>query len=81
MQTLAAIMFTDIEGYTALMQEDEQHALSVRHTHRTHFNKLTEPLYWMNPIEGALNDIAQLKQRPVLDLNLSFRRKSGFYTG
>ncbi|MCB0601571.1 MAG: OmpA family protein [Saprospiraceae bacterium] len=32
------------------------------------FDKRTEPLYWLNPIDGALNDIAELKQRPVLDL-------------
>lgn len=32
------------------------------------FSKATEPLYWMNPIDGTLNDIAELKQRPILDL-------------
>ena len=32
------------------------------------FSKATEPLYWLNPIDGTLNDIAELKQRPVLDL-------------
>ncbi|HHH53356.1 MAG TPA: OmpA family protein [Bacteroidetes bacterium] len=32
------------------------------------FKKRTEPLYWMNPLEFAFNDIAQLKQRPVFDL-------------
>jgi TolB-like protein/class 3 adenylate cyclase/Tfp pilus assembly protein PilF len=31
---LAAIMFTDIEGYTAIMQQNEQHALSIRKRHR-----------------------------------------------
>ncbi len=31
---LAAIMFTDIEGYTAMMQQDEDHAISVRNKHR-----------------------------------------------
>jgi adenylate cyclase len=31
---LAAIMFTDIEGYTAIMQQDEQQALSIKNRHR-----------------------------------------------
>lgn len=32
------------------------------------FNKVSEPLYWLNPLEAHMNDIAALKQRPVLDL-------------
>ncbi|HPK10147.1 MAG: OmpA family protein [Saprospiraceae bacterium] len=32
------------------------------------FDKRTEPLYWLNPLDETLNDIAELKQRPVLDL-------------
>lgn len=32
------------------------------------FNKVTEPLYWLNPVDGAFSDIASLKQRPVFDL-------------
>ncbi len=28
----------------------------------------TEPLYWLNPLDGILDDIAELKARPVLDL-------------
>jgi OmpA-OmpF porin, OOP family len=32
------------------------------------FNKVTEPLYWLNPLDATMNDIASLKQRPVLDL-------------
>lgn len=32
------------------------------------FDKVTEPLYWLNPIDASFNDIAELKQRPVLDL-------------
>ena len=31
---LAAIMFTDIEGYTAIMQQNEQQALIIRNRHR-----------------------------------------------
>jgi len=32
------------------------------------FDKVTEPLYWMNPLDATFNDIASLKQRPELDL-------------
>lgn len=32
------------------------------------FNKVSEPLYWLNPLDAGMNDIADLKQRPVLDL-------------
>jgi len=39
---LAAIMFTDIEGYTALMQKDEQLAIQMRTRHRDIFNSITE---------------------------------------
>ena len=39
---LAAIMFTDIEGYTALMQKDEQKAIELRNRHREVFNSYTK---------------------------------------
>ena len=32
------------------------------------FDKVTEPLYWLNPLDATMTDIAMLKQRPVLDL-------------
>lgn len=32
------------------------------------FDKVTEPLYWLNPLDAQMNDIAALKQRPILDL-------------
>ncbi len=38
---LAAIMFTDIQGYTALMQQDEQKALQFRNRHREIFDSVT----------------------------------------
>ena len=31
---LFAVLFTDIEGYTALVQQDEQQGLSIRNRHR-----------------------------------------------
>ena len=37
---LVAIMFTDIVGYTALMQEDEKQAVEVRARHRKVFEEL-----------------------------------------
>ncbi len=39
---LAAIMFTDIAGYTALMQHNEQQAVRTREKHRAVFNSVTE---------------------------------------
>ncbi len=39
---LAAIMFTDIEGYTALMQHDEKSGVELRKRHREVFNSITE---------------------------------------
>ncbi len=39
---LAAVMFTDIVGYTALMQGDEEVAIKVRERHREVFNKQHE---------------------------------------
>jgi adenylate cyclase len=39
---LSAIMFTDIEGYTALMQRDEQHAVEIRTKHRQIFLEVTD---------------------------------------
>lgn len=41
-RTLAAIMFTDIAGYTALMQENEALAAGVRTRHRKIFQELHE---------------------------------------
>ncbi|MFC2084674.1 adenylate/guanylate cyclase domain-containing protein [Bacteroidota bacterium] len=39
---LAAIMFTDIQGYTTLMQQNEEKAIQAREKHRRIFNSITE---------------------------------------
>lgn len=39
---LVAIMFTDIQGYTAMMQQDEAIAIKIRDSHRKIFNSNTE---------------------------------------
>lgn len=39
---LAAIMFTDIVGYSALMQKDENQAIALRKRHREIFDSITE---------------------------------------
>lgn len=39
---LAAVMFTDLEGFTALMQTDERRALEVRQKHRNIFHSTTQ---------------------------------------
>jgi len=39
---LVAIMFTDIEGYTSLMQQDEKEAVRFRTKHREVFNTITK---------------------------------------
>ena len=39
---LAAIVFTDIEGYTALMQKDEKRAIELRNRHREVFEGYTK---------------------------------------
>jgi len=33
------------------------------------FNNVTEPLYWLNPLDAAMSDVASLKKRPELDLS------------
>lgn len=39
---LAAIVFTDIEGYTALMQKDEKSSVEIRSAHREIFDATTQ---------------------------------------
>ncbi len=39
---LVAIVFTDIEGYTSLMQQDEKRSIEMRNMHRSIFESATE---------------------------------------
>ena len=39
---LSAIMFTDIVGYTKLMQDSESQAVNIRKKHRNVFNELIQ---------------------------------------
>jgi adenylate cyclase len=39
---IAAIMFTDIQGYTALMQQNKEKAVQFRDKHRQIFTSVTE---------------------------------------
>ncbi len=41
-RSLEAIMFTDIQGYTALMQQDENKGVKMRERHREIFNTTTD---------------------------------------
>ncbi len=51
------------------VQNDINHYTNLRlAVNLGNFNKRTEPLYWLNPLDFAYNDIAQLKQKPVFDL-------------
>jgi outer membrane protein OmpA-like peptidoglycan-associated protein len=63
------------DGFEYRSQFDETNNLDVPHyiSARLGFNlgdfkEKTEPLYWLNPLNGALNDLADVKARPILDL-------------
>ncbi|MGE5356280.1 MAG: OmpA family protein [Deltaproteobacteria bacterium] len=51
------------------VQNDINHYTNLRLAiNMANFKKRTEPLYWMNPLDMAYTDIANLKQRPAFDL-------------
>lgn len=63
------------DGFEYRTQFDETNNLDVPHylnvrlgVNLGDFNEKTEPLYWLNPLSGALNDLAEVKARPILDL-------------
>jgi adenylate cyclase len=77
---LAAVMFTDIEGYSAIMQEDEEQAITLRNRHREIINK--EHARFEGRIiqyygDGTLSifQSAVLAVECALAMQLSFRRQ------
>jgi len=64
-----------LDGFEYRSAQDETNNNDIIHntTVRVGFNigkfdRRVEPLYWVNPLDGPLNDIAELKQRPKFDL-------------
>ncbi|MBK8506951.1 MAG: OmpA family protein [Saprospiraceae bacterium] len=64
-----------LDGFEYRTQFDKSNNLDVPHylsvrlgVNLGDFNSKTEPLYWLNPLSGALNDLAEVKARPILDL-------------
>ncbi len=61
--------FEDRTNLDETSSNDISHYTSVRlGINLGSFEKRVEPLYWVNPLSGPLNDIAELKQRPKFDL-------------
>ncbi len=64
---LAAIMFTDIVGYTALMAESEERGLRVRKRHRQVLKPLVEQYHgeWVQDVgdEDEWKDLVAVLQR------------------
>jgi TolB-like protein/class 3 adenylate cyclase/Tfp pilus assembly protein PilF len=89
---LSAIMFTDIQGYTALMQGNEVKAIEFRNRHREVFNATTEKYrgkilqYWgdgtLSTFSSAIDAV-----RCAIEMQLSFRQdpeipvRIGIHTG
>lgn len=67
---------TDLyDGFEYRTQLDETNNLDVPHYFSARLginlgdlSEKTEPLYWLNPLSGPLNDLAEVKARPFLDL-------------
>jgi class 3 adenylate cyclase/TolB-like protein len=89
---LAAIMFTDIQGYTALMQRDETKAIEFRNRHREVFNSITKKfngriLQYYG--DGTLSTFSSANDavRCGIEMQLAFRKEPqipvriGIHTG
>lgn len=71
------IMLSDndyLDGIKFRLAGDQTNNLDVGHytnirlaINLGNFSKKTEPLYWLNPLDAAFNDIAALKRRPIFD--------------
>ena len=64
-----------LDGVAYRSSEDQSNNLDVGHytslrigINLGNMKKKSEPLYWLNPLDNTFSDIAELKQRPVLDL-------------
>jgi LuxR family maltose regulon positive regulatory protein len=89
---LAAIMFTDIAGYTALMQQNEKKAIQARDKHRRIFNSITEKhkgrilQYYGDGTLSIFNSAINAVNCGI-EMQLSFRKKPsipvriGIHTG
>lgn len=78
---LAAIMFTDIEGYTAQMHHDEKNALLIRNKHREIFEAATEKsegkiIQYFG--DGTLSVYGSTVEavRSAIDMQLAFRSEN-----
>jgi len=89
---LSAIMFTDIQGYTSLMQKDESEAVKIRNRHREIFDRLTKKykgkiLQYYG--DGTLSTFGSANQavKCGIELQLEFREhpaipvRIGIHTG
>ena len=72
------IMLSDtdlLDGFEYRTRFDETNNLDIPHYVSLRLGlalgsseKRAEPLYWLNPLDGIYNDVADLKQRPKFDL-------------
>jgi LuxR family maltose regulon positive regulatory protein len=85
-------MFTDIQGYTALMQQDEQKAIQYRDKHRRIFNSVTEKyqgkvLQYYGDGTLSIFDSAIDAVQCAIEMQLGFRKdlaipvRIGIHTG
>jgi hypothetical protein len=64
---LDGIRFRTADDLTA--DVDLEHYTNIRLAiNLGNMDEVAEPLYWLNPLDNTMNDIASLKQRPILDL-------------